>query len=147
MSVCPYGMFLRTDELVTGMEISTQDGDGVSVIEVIKTTDRANGPDAPIGGASAFSSRLAAEELVGTVLAKRSTDIKNYLSRSRGPNSKRVLDFETGQATGRWTPNGGSATQSVSGVRVVIKPDAFVPSGYRVITAHPIPSSQIKPNN
>ena len=35
------GNFLRTDELAAGMEISTQDGDGVSVIEVIKTTERA----------------------------------------------------------------------------------------------------------
>ena len=33
--------FLRTDELAAGMEISTQDGDGLSVIELIKTTDRA----------------------------------------------------------------------------------------------------------
>ena len=35
------GDFLRTDELAVGMVLSTQDGDGVSVIEVIKTTERA----------------------------------------------------------------------------------------------------------
>ena len=36
-----YGTFLRTDELAAGMVLSTQDGDGVTVIEVDKTEETA----------------------------------------------------------------------------------------------------------
>ena len=100
--------------------------------------------NAPVGGASAFSSRLAAEELIGNVLDTRSVDIERYLARSNRPlNSERPLDLEIGANTGRWVPNGGSSSQSVTAVRVIIRPDTSVSSGYSIVTAFPIHSSII----
>ena len=44
---------------------------------------------------------------------------------------------DTGQGTGRWVPNGGSQSQTVTGATVIIRPNVNVPRGYDVVTGYP----------
>ena len=98
--------------------------------------DRANGMNAPRGGASSFSNLEAAENYTNQVIDARRADIDAYIN--SGTTRPMEFDFDAGQSTGRWVPNGGSHSQPVTGVRVVIKPNPNVPRGYDVITGYPV---------
>jgi filamentous hemagglutinin len=104
--------------------------------------DRANGVGgqrAPSGGVSSYSSVADAERHTSQVISARQADIDAYLANP--VNRTAAFDVDIGQTTGQWVPKGGTASQPVTASRVVITPDASMPTGYRIITGHPVPQA------
>ena len=97
------GNFLRTDELAAGMEVSTQDGDGVSVIEVIKTTQRAPTYNLTIADAHTFfvgndGIWVHNTDCFNGIPVGRLPDVENSASRIHSSNNRpgEVIDVNGG---------------------------------------------------
>lgn len=110
--------------------------------ELIARANGQNGVRAPMGGASSYSSLGAAEFYTNEILMHKADEIEQYLLNPNAPT--KAFDLEFNQGTGVWVPKNGTETQVVTAARVVIKPDASMPNGYRIVTGHPIPSSAIR---
>lgn len=97
------------------------------------------GQRAPKGGASSFATEERAERAVVDALREHEEQVAEWLGDEGrpGPTSVRSdLDYPTG----RHVPLGGSEVSEVTGLRVVLRKDPSMPSGYRVTTAYPVPA-------
>jgi hypothetical protein len=139
---------LNAPNRVPGGGLSAHESAGGHLIDrhVGKTSqeliDRANGVGgqrAPSGGVSSYSSVADAERHTSQAISARQADIDAYLANP--VNRTAAFDVDIGQTTGQWVPKGGTASQPVTASRVVITPDASMPTGYRIITGHPVPQA------
>ncbi|WP_308367231.1 MULTISPECIES: hemagglutinin repeat-containing protein [unclassified Microbulbifer] len=110
---------------------------GLSDADLIARSNGAGGQRIPLGGSSSFSSRQAAEHYVNQTMRKNETEIKAWLEANPGTKPK-AFDSLFNQPTGRHVPANSSTASNVNGVRVVLQADSTSPSGYRIITGHPI---------
>lgn len=81
-----------------------------------------------------------AEQHTSRVISARQADIDAFLA-NPGNQRTAAFDLDVGQTTGQWVPRGGTASQPVTASRVVISPDPSMPTGYRIVTDHPIPQA------
>jgi hypothetical protein len=87
-----------------------------------------------ISGASTYTDRATAEQVVGAAIARSQGRIQHSLDRGGGhPNL--VLDYDSDQPIGRTINRGESQSRPCSHALIVLKYDA--PSGYHVLTSYP----------
>lgn len=91
--------------------------------------------DDGISMASSFRTQQQAEEVLETVLRHHSAEIDDWVRSGRGPlRIDEMLNSPTGI-----TVTADGQTHIVHGVRVILRLDARMPEGYRILTAFPQP--------
>jgi hypothetical protein len=87
-----------------------------------------------ISGASTYTDRATAEQVVGAAIAQSQDRIQRWLDRSGGhPNL--VLDYDSDQPIGRTINRGDDHSRPCSHALIVLKYNP--PSGYYVLTSYP----------
>jgi hypothetical protein len=91
-----------------------------------------------IPAASTFPDRTTAERAIAAVLEARATDIQNWLA----GNTTRIeppIVVALPYTTGRILFRGATHTIDVQSVLIILQRDASLPTGYRIVTAYPVP--------
>ncbi len=87
-----------------------------------------------ISGASTYTDRGTAEQVIGNAIAFNHARVEHWLNRSGG-HSNLVLDYDAGRPVGRTLNRGDSQSHPCSHAVVVLKYDP--PSNYHVLTSYP----------
>ncbi len=87
-----------------------------------------------ISGASTYTDRATAEQVIGNAIADNNDRIQRWLGRSGG-HSNLVLDYDADGPVGRTLNRGDSQPRPCSHAVVVLKYDP--PSSYHVLTSYP----------
>jgi RHS repeat-associated protein len=91
-----------------------------------------------IPAASTFPDRATAERVIADALDVRAADLQAWLAGS-APRLTPPLRVTLPYTTGRSLPRGATATIDVQSVLIVLQRDASLPTGYRIVTAYPVP--------
>ncbi len=91
-----------------------------------------------IPAASTFANTAAAESAIADALQARSADIATWLSGTANrlnPPLRVTLPYDVGTSLAR----GATTPTTVRSVLIVLQRDASLPTGYRIVTAYPVP--------
>jgi hypothetical protein len=89
-----------------------------------------------ISAASTFGSRSVAESSIAATLDANAAGIQSWLA-AGGGNAGSAFTHTFGSPVGTSLVRGAAGSAPVSTVRVVLRPDASMPGGFRILTAFP----------
>jgi hypothetical protein len=91
-----------------------------------------------IPAASTFAEPAIAERAIAEALGAKAADINTWLA-GTAPRLNPPLRVNLGYNVGRSLARGAASTTNVQSVLIVLQRDASLPTGYRIVTAYPVP--------